>query len=280
MAPLLAAMMFMISLRPTLDLWPASNPDGWTRSDVEAIEHDAKAGFDIVKNVSKPTLEVFLAAHAKPHAPTVIVCPGGGYAIEAIQHEGREIAERLNESGFNAAVLKYRLPNRETDKPLHKAPLQDAQRAIRLLRSRAAEYKIDPDRVGIMGFSAGGHLAAATSNAKAATYTPIDGADEQSFRPAFTVLVYPAYLNANGKPELPSDVAVDKETPPAFVVQTMDDRALVGSSFAYAFACQKADVPAELHLFPKGGHGYGLRTKEPGIAGWMDLLIAWLARLP
>lgn len=279
MAPLLAAVMFMALPRPILDLWPAGNPDGWSRTDQEVTERDEKAGFDLVKNVSKPTLELFLSAVAKPHAPTVIVCPGGGYYVEAIEHEGREIAERLNREGFHAAVLKYRLPNRDADKPLHKAPLQDAQRAIQLLRARAEEYKIDRARIGIMGFSAGGHLAAAASTAKQATYTLDDEIEAWSFKPAFTVLVYPAYLDIEGRPELPSDITVDKETPPAFVVQTMDDRKLVPSSFAYALALQRAEVPVELHLFPTGGHGYGLRTKEPGIAGWMDLLIAWLGRL-
>jgi acetyl esterase/lipase len=246
---------------------------------LEITERDEKAGFDLVKNVSKPTLELFLATNAKPHAPTVIVCPGGGYWVEAIEHEGREIAERLNGAGFHAAVLKYRLPNRDVDKPLHKAPLQDAQRAIRLLRSRAGEYKIDPARVGIMGFSAGGHLAAAASNEPSATYARVDAADDQPFKPAFTVLGYPAYLDVGGRPELPSDVRVTKETPPAFVIQTMDDKGLIGSSFAYSIALQRVGVPVELHLFPKGGHGYGLRTKEPGLAGWPDLLIAWLGRL-
>ncbi|RYG25874.1 alpha/beta hydrolase [bacterium] len=269
----------MSPARPILNLWPTGNPDAWSRSDQETTERDQEQGFDLVKNVSKPTLEVFLATHPKPHAPTVIICPGGGYFVEAIEHEGREIAERLNREGFNAAVLKYRLPNRDADKPLHKAPLQDAQRAVRLLRSRATEYNIDPARVGIMGFSAGGHLAAAASTAKVSTYASVDAADELSFKPAFTVLVYPAYLDVDGRPELPSDVQVTKETPPAFVVQTMDDRKLVPSSFAYALALQRAEVPAELHLFPKGGHGYGLRSKEPGISGWMELLMAWLGRL-
>ena len=261
-----------------IDLWPAGPPDGWSRPDTEEIQHDANAGFDLVRNVSHPTLQLFLTPKAKPHSRMVMICPGGGYFIEAFQHEGIEIAERLNEAGFNAAILKYRLPNRDKDKPLHKAPLQDAQRAIRLLRFHAAEWGIDKEQVGIMGFSAGGHLAAVTSTTPSATYSPIDGADLESAKPAFTVLVYPAYLDTDHRPELPAEVHVTHDTPPAFITQAMDDKDYIVSSFAYALACQRAGVNVELHLYPKGGHGFGLRTKEPGVSGWMDLLVAWLRR--
>lgn len=261
--------------REPLALWPNGNPDGWTRPDAEVVEQ-ADAGFQIVKNVSNPTLELFPSSVAGPDAPTVIVCPGGGYWVLAIEHEGVEIARKLNEAGYHAAVLKYRLPNHEMDKPLHRAPLQDAQRAIRLVRASG----LGAGPVGIMGFSAGGHLAAATSTAPEATYAPVDTADQASCRPDFSVLVYPASLSTEGRPELPSDITVGADTPPAFIVQTMDDRELVMSAFSYAIACQRAAVPAELHVFPSGGHGYGLRTTEPGIAGWMDLLLAWLGRLP
>jgi acetyl esterase/lipase len=263
---------------PVLDLWPGGPPDGWARTDKEATEHDAQNNFGIVRNVSHPTLQVFPAAHPMAHAPTVIVCPGGGYYVEAIEHEGYEIAKRLNRDGINAAVLKYRLPNRDVDKPLHKAPLQDAQRAIRLLRSKAASFGMDPERVGILGFSAGGHLAAETSTAPAATYEAIDPADTLSPKPAFTILIYPAYLDAAGQPQLPPDVQVKVDTPPAFLVQAQDDHAYVASSFAYALACQRANVPAELHIYPKGGHGYGIRSKEPGLSSWIEQLVVWLKR--
>lgn len=276
--PLLPFLLMAFAPRPILDLWPAGNPDGWHRTDKETIERDDKAGFSIVKNVSNPTLEIFRATNPKPHAPTVMVCPGGGYYIEAFEHEGTEIAERLNAAGFNAAVLKYRLPNRDADKPLHKAPLQDAQRALRLLRHDATKYGFDADKIGIMGFSAGGHLAAATSNALAATYADVDATDKEPCRPAFTVLVYPAYLDTAGKPEMPADITVSPGAPPAFVTQAIDDHDYVVSSFSYALACRNAKVPVELHLWPKGGHGFGLRTKEPGVSGWIDLLIAWLGR--
>jgi acetyl esterase/lipase len=260
-----------------LDLWPSGPPDGWRRTDSEVSERDSANGFDIVRNVSHPTLELFLTDRAKPRSPFVIVCPGGGYQIEAIEHEGKEIAERLNSDGFNAAILKYRLPNRVSDHPLHKAPLQDAQRAIRLLRQRAPELGIDPGCIGILGFSAGGHLAAATANAPEATYEGTDKVDVQSPKPAFTVLIYPAYLDTNGRPELNPEIQLTSSAPPAFVLQTMDDP-YEASAFAYALACRKAGVPVELHMFPHGGHGYGIRTKEPGLSGWMELLAGWLTR--
>jgi acetyl esterase/lipase len=278
MTPLLPFLLMAFPPRPILDLWPAGPPDGWRRTDKEIIERDEKAGFSFVRNVSHPTLEIFRAAKPKPHAPTVMVCPGGGYYVEAFEHEGNEIAARLNAGGFNAAVLKYRLPNFDSDKPLYKPALQDAQRALRLLRRHAAEYGFDAEKIGIMGFSVGGHLAAAASNTPRATYEAQDSADSLSCRPAFAVLVYPSDLDTGGKPQLPPEITVALGAPPAFVTQAMDDHDFVVSSFSYALACQAANVPVEFHLWPKGGHGFGLRTKEPGVSGWIDLLIAWLRR--
>jgi acetyl esterase/lipase len=263
---------------PLLQLWPAGPPNGWKRTDQESSERDSNANFLIVHNVSVPTLQIYKAPHPVADAPTVIVCPGGGYAIEAIEHEGWEIAQRLNDGGINAAVLKYRLPNRDSDHPLALAPLQDAQRAIRLLRFHASEYGFDPHKIGIMGFSAGGHLAALTSNEREGAYPAGDAADAVSARPDFTALIYPAYLDTNGKPELASDIHVTKETPPAFIVMTMDDPIKVESAIAYALACKATGASAELHVWPKGGHGYGLRSKDPGLKTWPDLLVAWLAR--
>jgi acetyl esterase/lipase len=274
----LATQLHASAKNPMIKLWPTSPPHGWKRSDVESSEREAKQNFLIVKNVSEPTLEIFQAPHASAHAPTVIVCPGGGYYIEAIEHEGWEIAQRLNTAGINAAVLKYRLPNRDTDHPLHQAPLEDAQRAIRLLRSKAVKFGFDPMRIGILGFSAGGHLAAVTSNEAGDSYSPIDEADSQSAHPDFTVLIYPAYLDTDGKPILNSTVSVTAKTPPVFIAQTMDDPIHIEGAVAYALACKNAGVEAELHLFPKGGHGYGLRSKTPGISEWPDLLIAWIKR--
>jgi len=265
--------------RPVLKLWPNGNPGGWTRPDKETSENSPDGDLLLVKGVSSPTLEIFRSKSAKPGAPTVMVCPGGGYYVEAIEHEGWEIATRLNLAGIHAAVLKYRLPNHDQDKPLHKVVLQDTQRAIRFLRSHAKEYGLTPDRIGILGFSAGGHAAAVTSTAPDATYPALDDADKLSPRPDFTVLIYPAYLNVEGTMNLSEGIVVDGHTPPAFIAQAMDDPIPIEGALAYTHACHLAKVPVELHLFPKGGHGYGLRTHEAGLKSWPDLLIAWLDRI-
>jgi len=263
--------------RPVLKLWPNGNPGGWTRNDKESSDNNPD--LLIIKGVSTPTLEVFRSKSAKPDAPTVMICPGGGYYIEAIEHEGWEIAQRLNLAGIHAAVLKYRLPDHDHDKPLHKVVLQDTQRAIRLLRAKAKELGIAATKVGILGFSAGGHASAVTSTAPEATYPPFDDADKLSPRPDFTVLIYPAYLNVEGTMNLSEGLVVDSHTPPVFIAQAMDDPIPIEGALAYTHACHLAKVPVELHLFPKGGHGYGLRTHEEGLKSWPDLLISWLGRL-
>ena len=263
--------------RPVISLWPKGNPDGWHRADTESSDHNPD--LLIIKGVSSPTLEVFRSKSAKPDAPTVLILPGGGYSIEAIEHEGWEVAQRLNLAGIHAAVLKYRLPNREEDKPLHKVVVQDAQRALRVLRSRAKEFGTTSGKVGMLGFSAGAHASAATSTASGSTYEAQDEADTLSARPDFTVLISPAYLDKKGAMELSDGLNVDAQTPPVFIAQTMDDPLQIEGALAYTHACHLAKVPVELHLFPKGGHGYGLRTHEPGIKDWPDLLVAWLNRL-
>ncbi len=267
-----------ISPRPILSLWPKGNPDGWSRSDKETSENQ-NGNLLLVKSVSSPTLEVFASKSARPNSPTVLVLPGGGYYVEAIEHEGWEIATRLNLAGFNAAVLKYRLPNHDKDKPLHQVVLQDAQRAIRLLRSQSSSLHLASDHVGLLGFSAGGHATAVTSTTAKGAYEPQDEADKANPRPDFTVLIYPAYLNLEGTTNLVDSVKIDEHTPPAFVVQAMDDPIPIEGALAYTHACHVNKVPIELHLFPHGGHGYGLRTQEPGLETWPDLLIAWLKRL-
>jgi acetyl esterase/lipase len=264
--------------RQIIDLWPGAPPGKWKREDLEIVEKNKAENFLTVKNVSKPTLEIFKAVGAGKDTPTVIICPGGGYCIEAIEHEGWEIAKRLNHSHINAAVLKYRLPNRDTDHPLYLAPLQDAQRAIRLVRFHSSLWGLDSTRVGIMGFSAGGHLSVEVSTATHASYLPTDGADELSARPDFAALIYPAYLDDGGRAKLSPDVIVTPQTPPTFIVQTMDDPIHVEGAFAYALACKDEGVKVEMHIFPTGGHGYGLRTKVPGISSWPALLTDWIKR--
>lgn len=230
---------------------------------------------DIVRltDVNVPSLAVFLAKDTGKPNPAVMVCPGGGYNILAWNHEGTEVAEWLNGQGISAFVLKYRVPkNRD-------AALCDAQRAMGLIRSKAQAFNIDPKRLGIMGFSAGAHLSVRTStNFEKRFYEPVDEVDTQPSRPDFALIIYPAYLFAAGytlAPELP----VTSQTPPTFLLQAEDDGPYVDSSLAYFIALKAAKVPVEMHLFPDGGHGYGLRKKGKTTDVWPDLAAAWLARI-
>ncbi len=231
-----------------------------------------------IGNVSKPTLTLYPAPGAGPK-PAVLVCPGGGYNILAYDLEGSEVCEWLNSLGVSAALLKYRVPRRPgLDK--HAAPLQDAQRALGLMRANAGKWSIDPKRIGVLGFSAGGHLSAALStNHMRRTYDSVDAADQESCRPDFSVLVYPAYLTVKEEgdrvsPELP----VNRETPPTFLVQSQDDGVRVESSVFYYLALKNAGVKAEMHLYPTGGHGYGLRPSPNGTADWPSRAAEWMRR--
>lgn len=254
-----------------INLWPNGNPGGWHRTDEEKL---GETSFKFVSNVSHPTLEFFRAPGNAKYSPVIMVCPGGGYSVEAIEHEGTEIVQMLNKAGFNAALLKYRLPL--TTDVRYIPPLQDAQRALRLLRAWKKREGLPDGPVGIMGFSAGGHLSAVTSNATSDSYPAVDDNDHLSAKPDFSVLIYPAYLDANHQPELPPEVVVTGSTPPAFILTTADDDISNVSSLSYDLACVRHKVPVEFHMFPKGGHGYGLRSKEPGLRDWPNLLIAWL----
>ncbi len=184
----------------------------------------------------------------------MIVCPGGGYGILAFDKEGTEIAEWLNSIGVSCGVLKYRVPgNRE-------GALQDARQAVRLVRENAAEWNVSA--LGMLGFSAGGHLAAVCSNSEG--------------RPDFTVLVYPAYLFREGGIELAEEVQVDGDSPPAFAVQALNDKKHYRSTLAYSAALDAAGVPCEVHLFAKGGHGFGLRPSDNPVSRWPKLCEEWM----
>ncbi len=227
--------------------------------------------------VTEPTITILRAPEEKASGAAVLVCPGGGYNILAWDLEGTEIAEWLNSIGVTAAVLKYRVPRRDKETP-HAAPLQDAQRALRLLRKRAGEWKVDPERIGVLGFSAGGHLTVmAGTHWDEQTYPKQDEADELSCRPDFLVPIYPAYLGDEKVPgPLNPLVRVTKETPPTFIAVTHDD-ALRGMNAAMLYVeLKKAGVPAELHIYTKGGHGYGLRASENPVSSWPKRCEEWL----
>ena len=207
---------------------------------------------------------------AKPNGAAMVICPGGGYGGLVTGAEGHGIAAWLNANGITGIVLEYRLPKGKAF-----VPLLDAQRAIRTTRSRAKEWGIDPKRIGIIGFSAGGHLAAVTSNATALSYPAIDAADAGSFAPNFTVLIYPAYLVTKELalvPELP----VTEKTPPTIIAMSQDDPVGVEGALHYSLALKKAKVSFETHIYPVGGHGYGLRRTDKMVTTWPDRVADWM----
>lgn len=267
-----------------LPLWPGKAP-GETKdlppeADTNKPTDKLIAGRPIIKlgNVSTPTLTIYPAPAATNTGAAVIVCPGGGYSILALDLEGTEVCEWFNSIGVTAALLKYRVPKRE-GREKQAAPLEDVQRAMGLVRQHAGEYGIDVKRVGVLGFSAGGHLAAVLSNNhEGRTYAAIDEADKLSCRPDFTVLIYPAYLTVKEKgdsiaPELPVSAT---NTPPTFIAQTEDDSVRVETGLYYYIALKNAKVPVEMHLYPKGGHGYGLRRTADMVTTWPDRVADWM----
>lgn len=261
-----------------LKLWPDGAPGETGEIGPEKSETSDKPNpVTRVTNVSDPTITLYRPPAEKANGCAVVVCPGGGYNILAIDKEGTEVAEWLNSIGVTAIVLKYRVPRRDKDAP-HKAPLQDAQRAIRLVRAHADEWDVDPDRVGVLGFSAGGHLTVmAGTHWERTTYDPIDEADELSCRPDFLVPVYAAYLGADENPhELSPLVLVTERTPPTFLVVTYDDKQRAVHAALLFVELKQADVPAELHIYSRGGHGYGLRPSPNPVSSWPDRCEEWM----
>ncbi len=276
---------FLAAAEPIF-LWPNGAP-GVTAAtgeerDITKPDATATGGKSVVRlgDVSKPSITLFPASREKANGAAVIVCPGGGYNILAWDLEGIEICEWLNSIGVSGVLLKYRVPAPKEGER-HAPALMDAQRAIGLVRSRAKEWNIDPARVGVLGFSAGGHLSAALStNYETRTYPEIDAADKESARPDFCVLIYPAYLTRKEQPEAPSpELKVNAQTPPTFLVQTEDDKTFVESTLYYYLALKRAGVPAELHLYPSGGHGYGLRPSGKNVNTWPQRATDWMREL-
>lgn len=264
-------------------IWPAGVPDAKPTAGPEADLTTSKdalvAGKPVIRlgNVATPTMTVYSPKGHNTGA-AVVVFPGGGYRILAIDLEGTEVCDWFTSNGISCVLLKYRVPD-SGPYPKSAAALEDAQRTLGLVRLHAAEWHIDPHRIGVLGFSAGAHLAAALStHFDHRLYQPVDAADQLSCRPDFTVLLYPAYLvlpNQNFAPN--PDIQVTSETPPTFLLQTEDDRvAHVESSLTYYAALKRANVPAEMHLYTKGVHGYGLRRTALPVTGWPQLLEIWL----
>ncbi|MEZ0609323.1 alpha/beta hydrolase [Fibrella sp. WM1] len=274
-----------------LPLWPANaipnNKPSITLTETSTTE----GGILRISNVTIPTLAIYRPA--KQTSPlSVLICPGGGYSILAASHEGADIARWFTDRGITAFLLKYRLPDERTQTNPHEVPLNDAVQAMRLIRQRAAQYGIDPGQVGVMGFSAGGHLASTL-----ATHTVQGPHAAADAKPNFAILMYPVITfgeKAHGGSRdkllgtLKADPAmielysnekqVSAQTPPTFLVHSMDDKGVpVENSISYYMACLKQNVPAEMHLYPTGGHGYALRTKpSESVSGWPAALENWL----
>jgi len=258
----------------TLDVWPEGKMPGKGAHEPEA-EVPRNDGFHRITNVSRPTLALYSAVRPSTNsgpAPAMIVCPGGGYGYVVIDKEGSEIAAWLNSNGISALVLKYRNPNNRA------GALQDIQRALSLVRAHAAEWNIDPKRVGVMGFSAGGNLAAkASAPLEERSYPTIDAVDQQSCRPDCAVLVYPAYLDDKAGHVAP-DLNLKASIPPTLIVHSEDDKTHVVGSKIYDAALTEAKVAHEFKLYPTGGHGYGLHCDRDAKA-WPQDAVAWLSKI-
>lgn len=268
---------------------PGSKP---TPADYKEVEDPGKDGVLRVSRVSQPTLAVYLPAKEKATGAAVIICPGGGYSILAISHEGYDVAKKFNELGIAAFVLKYRLPDDAIMQDKSFGPLQDAQQAIYDVRKNAAKWNIDPNKIGIMGFSAGGHLAATLT----VRYgdVKIENKEKLSLRPDFSILLYPVVsflesphtgslrnlIGKNGtaaqKDYFSNELHVDGQTPITFLVHANDDKTVpVENSIVFNQAMVKAGRPVEMHIYQAGGHGFGLHNKTTSDQ-WFDRLTNWM----
>lgn len=283
-----------LQAQTVMPLYDGPIPNSKSHPDEEYSEIN-KDSILIIHKISRPTLTVFLPAKEKATGTAVVICPGGGYWITASGHEGHDVAKRFTEMGVAAFVLKYRIPDTATMVNKEIGPVQDAQRALQIVRQRAAEWGIRKDRIGIMGFSAGGHLAATAGTHYRKAY--IENPQGTSLRPDFMVLVYPVIsftdavghtgsrdqlIGKNPTPEkikaYSNEQNVDGSTPPTFLVHAKDDGVKVENSLLFAAALQKHKVPHDMHLYEKGGHGYGMYNKTSNVL-WMDLVESWLTKM-
>ena len=275
----------------TFPLYTDSIPNSKPVPDIERSD-TAQNGIVRIGKVSRPTLTVYLPPKEKATGAAVIICPGGGYFILDASHEGHDVAKKFNEMGVAAFVLKYRIPDDLTMVNKEIGPLQDAQRAIKVVRERANEWNIKPDRIGIMGFSAGGHLASTAGTHFTKAHIP--NPNNTSLRPDFMILVYPVVSFSDsvghmgsrtqllGKTptrekisEYSNELQVTSKTPPAFMVHAKDDHVRIENSFQFANALTKNKIQNKVHVYEKGGHGYGMNNPTSDIK-WMDLVFEWM----
>ena len=261
-------------------IWPGTPPDAQFGPPPNTETAPEPGEID---NVSRPTMTVY-SPKGKNTGAAVVVFPGGGYYVLAIDLEGTEVCDWLTSKGITCVLLKYRVPVNEEDPrsgPYRNSPmaLEDAQRTMGLVRLHAAEYHIDPHKIGVLGFSAGGHLSVAIStHFDKRSYPAIDAADRESCRPDFAVALYPGHLWISRKKlEMNPDDPVTKETPPTFLLQAENDNVdSVNNSLFYYMALKNAGVPAEMHLYAEGKHGFGLRATQLPITRWPGLVETWL----
>jgi acetyl esterase/lipase len=272
-----------------IDVWPGRPPDESTemgpertrlspkldRKKVEVTEETR-----LITGVTRPTITIYRPAPEKDTGTAMLICPGGGYWDLYWQLEGEEVAEWLNSIGVTGIILKYRVPRRpdEPEGEPARRPLQDAQRAVSLVRSKAADWGIDPQRIGIVGFSAGGHLAIATAtNFEKRTYEPVDDVDKISCRPDFAIPVYSGYLKAKDKDELAPGLRVPAGTPPVFLVHGSEDIiSPPAHSVLMYLALKRAGVSAELHIYAGTAHDFGVRTNDRPYSKWTTSCADWL----
>ena len=276
-----------------MPIWPGAVPDAQPIAEPEVVTTTGKeslvAGrpWVYVGHVSRPTMTVY-SPKGKSTGAAVVVFPGGGYWILAIDLEGTEVCDWLTARGITCVLLKYRVPGEglfPRSGPYPKSPmaLEDAQRTLGLVRFHAAEWHIDPHKVGVLGFSAGGHLVAATStHFRRRLYPAVDAADKESCRPDFAVAIYPGHMleNTSKNFALNPYIPVTSQTPPTFLLQDEDDPIdTVKNSLVYYAALKKAGVPVEMHLYAQGGHAFGLRRTKLPVTGWPQLVETWLGTI-
>lgn len=255
-----------------IPLWPGDVPGESEAKAPPVISDNARGNAICIGKVTDPALVVYEANPATRNGAAVIICPGGGYGTLAIDKEGYEVAEWLSQLGYTAFVLQYRVPKNQD------GALQDALRAIRYVRGTHEKWNIKTDMIGILGFSAGGSLSArASTQYTEERYAPVDQFDTQSARPNFSVLIYPAYLDQGTNHSLTPELKVTSETPPMFIFVAADDQ-YANSSLVMGSALRTAKVPLELHILPRGGHGFGMRKGNHAAETWPKLCEQWMQR--
>lgn len=280
-----------------IPLWPKDKiPNRIVSDEKEERELD---GILRIRKVQEPTIEVYLPAKSNATGQAILIFPGGGYGMLAYDWEGTDIAKFLNGKGIAGIVVKYRLPSSKSQTDKHNVPLIDAQRAMRLVRFKAIDFNIDSNKIGVLGFSAGGHLASTLgTHFEEKVYKLIDETDKESARPDFMALGYPVIsfgemthsgsrknlIGENPKPEMvdyfSNEKQVSENTPPTFLFHATDDEGVpVENSLLFYQAIKNKGVSATMHIYPKGGHGFSLARKDPHLRGWTESMFEWIESL-